>query len=545
MRIGILLGSAGISGGTYVIYEHASRLKARGHQVTMITRDPVAPDVYTWHPAASSLRWQSVAEAKKPRFDVIVATWWQSVFLLHEFNAARAVYFVQSIESRFFAPENPADHDTRDNSVWMQLCESTYSYNIPMLTEARWIRKYLYENFNRQAWLVPNGIRKDIYRPDGGSEAPRKKNRLRVLIEGPVNVFYKNVPKSVELCRKAGVGEVWLMTSSPVSDYPGVDRVFSQVPVERTAAIYRSCDLLLKLSYVEGMFGPPLEMFHCGGTAVVYDVTGHDEYIRHGENAYVVRRDDDRRVIEMLQRLLNDAEELERLKGGALETAAAWPDWETASAQFEAALQEICEQTRPVSRKYLESHTRQAWENNQNRLDARELHFFSCREAETQEKRLDDFVQVYWHTGEGFSQEKFKWGHTSGEGWGVTSVEISPEKDAFHLRIDPSVRIGIVQIKRVRVLSGSGGETLFFANSRKSWRKIALAGTARWLKITNGYCLLASFGNDPQLILPVIRKSAGEAIVRVEIEHRCIGYARAFKLFSRDLLSLFKGLKRR
>jgi hypothetical protein len=41
-----------------------------------------------------------------------------------------------------------------------------------------------------------------------------------------------------------------------------------------TPLVYRSCDILGKLSYVEGMFGPPLEMFHCGWTAIVYNVTG-------------------------------------------------------------------------------------------------------------------------------------------------------------------------------------------------------------------------------------------------------------------------------
>lgn len=41
------------------------------------------------------------------------------------------------------------------------------------------------------------------------------------------------------------------------------------------------------------MFGPPLEMFHCGGTSIVYDVTGHDEYIVHDKNGLVAKTDDD------------------------------------------------------------------------------------------------------------------------------------------------------------------------------------------------------------------------------------------------------------
>jgi len=197
----------------------------------MITREQVEPRQYAWHPAASKLEWLVIEEAEKLIFDVIMATWWQSAFLLHKFTATHTVYFVQSIESRFFAPENPADHDTRDNGIWKQLCESTYSYAVPMITEARWIKKYLYEKFNVDARLVPNGIRKDIYKTNGKVEASRQNSRLRVLVEGPVDVFYKNVPKAIELCRRAGVDDVWLMTSSEISAYPGADRVFSCIPL--------------------------------------------------------------------------------------------------------------------------------------------------------------------------------------------------------------------------------------------------------------------------------------------------------------------------
>ncbi|MCI5182706.1 MAG: glycosyl transferase family 1, partial [Candidatus Electrothrix sp. AW1] len=42
-------GCPTINGGTYVIYEHASRLKKRGHQVILVTRQEVVPEKYAWH----------------------------------------------------------------------------------------------------------------------------------------------------------------------------------------------------------------------------------------------------------------------------------------------------------------------------------------------------------------------------------------------------------------------------------------------------------------------------------------------------------------
>lgn len=544
MFIGILLGSPEINGGTYVIYEHGSRLKQRGHRVVMITREQVEPRQYAWHPAASKLEWLVIEEAEKLIFDVIMATWWQSAFLLHKFTATHTVYFVQSIESRFFAPENPADHDTRDNGIWKQLCESTYSYAVPMITEARWIKKYLYEKFNVDARLVPNGIRKDIYKTNGKAEASRQNSRLRVLVEGPVDVFYKNVPKAIELCRRAGVDDVWLMTSSEISAYPGADRVFSCIPIERTAEIYRSCDLLVKLSYVEGMFGPPLEMFHCGGTAIVYDVTGHDEYIRDGENSYVVKRDDEDRVVELLERLRKDHGELQRLKTGALKTAGNWPDWQEASMRFEEALGEIHTAAPQTNRHYLQRYTGQLWDDNQNRLDAKELRLFSRREVDSR-NTMEDFVQLYWHTGEGFTQQNFSWAHYVSNEWVTVKLELEITNTTFYLRIDPSVRIGIIKIAYIKIFCRSTGRVMFNIHSKKAWRMVDLSGTAKWLKRKNRFCLIESFGNDPQLVLPVLTKNPVENRVDIEIKLKTMGYTQAMKSFCLEPISWLRLLKKK
>jgi hypothetical protein len=97
----------------------------------------------------------------------------------------------------------------------------------------------------------------------------------------------------------------------------------------------------VKLSLVEGMFGPPLEMFHCGGTVIVYNVTGFDEYIKHGENALVAELGNEDTILEYLKMLRDDPRLLERLKIGALSTATRWHDWNESSANFLDSLQAI------------------------------------------------------------------------------------------------------------------------------------------------------------------------------------------------------------
>ncbi|WP_022760435.1 glycosyltransferase family 4 protein [Butyrivibrio sp. AD3002] len=356
MKWAIFLGSTTVGGGTYVIFEHATRAKEKGVDVTIVTREKVSKEELYWHTKASELRFITVEEASKEEFDVVISTWWAMVGEAYKVKGKQYLYFVQSIESRF-APEK--EKPTR------RYAESTYMMPMEIITEATWIKEYLEKNYLKHPILVHNGIRKDIYFPDGEVIEKRDPNKLRVLVEGPVDVDFKNVPKTIKLCQKSKADEIWLMTSSEISKYKGVDKVFSRVPIWEAAKIYRSCDVIVKLSYVEGMFGPPLEMFHCGGTAITYDVTGHDEYIVNGVNGLVVHRDDDDKVVEYLNRLKEDSEYLNNLKKGALDTANNWIDWETSSDRFYDAVMELSkpkednlqEKLAMMSRFYFEDYT--------------------------------------------------------------------------------------------------------------------------------------------------------------------------------------------
>lgn len=351
MKLCFLVGSMSISGGTYVIIQHASYLKAHGFDVTLAVQESFSSSTLAWHDQAQQLRCVPIEQAKTESFDLVIATWWKTAFELGQFDARHYAYFVQSIESRFYPV---------DEGPLRTLVDSTYRLPVSYITEATWIRDYLSEKFCQTVALVRNGIRKDVYRCDGPKIAPRTGQQPRILIEGHFGVSFKNTALALRLARDAGARDVWVLTGSPIHWIPGASRVFSQVPMLQTADIYRSCDILIKLSTVEGMFGPPLEIFHCGGTAVVYDVTGHDEYITQGFNACVIPRGDAEAVVETIRTLLNDHAKLKSLKDGALQTATDWPSWEKSSAVFLQWVQGALE-TAPVDRSVLNEMTAQAY----------------------------------------------------------------------------------------------------------------------------------------------------------------------------------------
>ncbi len=323
MKICFLVGALTLSGGTYVIIQHASYLRLKGYDVTLAIRDKFDSEQTRWHDGLSGLKLLPYSDAFLNQYDLVIATWWKTALDLAKFSAKHYSYFVQSIESRFYPS---SDSDRR------ALIESTYQLPVHYITEATWIKDYLKSRYNQDAELVKNGIRKDLYRPEGKLAQP--KAGFRVLVEGPLGVFFKNTAYALRQARLAQIDHLWLLTSSPIFYAYGVSRVFSEVAVTETPEIYRSCDLLLKLSSVEGMFGSPLEMFHCGGTAIVLDVSGADEYIIHGYNSIVIPPDEPGKIAEALKNLQRDPKLLLALKKGALETAANWPSWDESSERF-------------------------------------------------------------------------------------------------------------------------------------------------------------------------------------------------------------------
>ena len=328
-KIGILVSSS-LSGGNNVIFEHAFHIHQRNRvEVTLIFPTETSDADLSWFPRICGVPRMTLSEAENHEFDCVIATYWRTCFQLNKLNAKAYLYFNQSVESRFF--------DEKDfNSI--SAAESAYLLGLPIITEANWIKNYVKEKYDQDAIVVHNGINKKNYSTTGEVESEREPDKLRILIEGNVSSKFKNVPKTVDICKRSHADEVWLLTNSDIEYYEGVDRVFSNIPIHETQKIYRSCDVLVKLSTVEGMFGPPLEMFHCGGTAITYDVTGHDEYLVSGHNSFVAKMHEEEKTLQFINTLKATPETLQLLKDNAIKTAENWYDWSAASEKFETAV---------------------------------------------------------------------------------------------------------------------------------------------------------------------------------------------------------------
>src|SRR5262249_22630882 len=156
------------------------------------------------------------------------------------------VYFVQSLEDRFYRPEEP-------ERVAAAL---THDLPVAFVTEARWIAETIEAiRPGTRVHYERNGIAKDVFAGPAEPQ-PSLGGPLRVLVEGSPRVPCKGVDealRSVAAMHEPHV--VTLVSPDGASPGPGVraDRVVGPVSFAEMAALYRSSDVVLKLSRVEGM----------------------------------------------------------------------------------------------------------------------------------------------------------------------------------------------------------------------------------------------------------------------------------------------------
>ncbi|MGD0660561.1 MAG: glycosyltransferase family 4 protein [Syntrophorhabdales bacterium] len=324
LKIAYVLPGIDVSGGVAVVLQHTSRLLRRGHDVMIGSMGSISRAGWLSNRSVPILRTADLPDD----LDILVATSWATVFEIVKLKARHKCYFVQSDETRFH----------NQGTDWFHFAHLSYLMNMHFLTEAKWIQEWLLRNFGKQSALIPNGLDQEIFHP--ATPLEKKTDRPRVLLEGAIALAYKGMKEAFEALKDLDI-EIWCVSSYGKPE-PGwrCDRFFEKVPIDRMNEIYSSCDILLKLSRVEGFFGPPLEMMACGGVCVVGAVTGHEEYIADGENALVVDPTDIKGARGAVQRLIADRNLREKLRKNGLRTAAQWP-WEPSIDRLETYFSEI------------------------------------------------------------------------------------------------------------------------------------------------------------------------------------------------------------
>ncbi len=312
-KIVYVVPSLGIYGGIIVVLQHANRLIKRGHDVSILSMNEVTDT--SWFPG-NTVQIFKASEKNiliSEGVDIAIATHFSTVNFVKKMDAERKLYFVQSDERRF---DLGVDDFIR--------CEKTYKEDFEFVTMAKWIQRWLKEEFNKDAYYVPNGLDIDVFHKTDPVE--KKTKKIRILIEGSINTPFKGVDDSYEAVCDLDC-EIWFVSNDgvPKQQEWRYDRFFEKVPMMEMKKIYSACDILLKMSKVESFCYPPLEMMACGGVSIVRKVTGIEEYAINEENCLIVS--DVKSAGLAVQRLIEDKELRNKLIENGKKTAEQW-NWD-------------------------------------------------------------------------------------------------------------------------------------------------------------------------------------------------------------------------
>ena len=244
--------------------------------------------------------------------DKMVASLWSTIYFAKKYPKVKNIaYLVQNYETNFMNYGN----------YQKQLAEATYTMdNVEYLTISKWCEKWLKDDYERSVKYAPNGIKLEQF-----PYTERKfDGKIRILIEGNSEDYYKNVDESFKIVEKLDKNKYeikYLSYQGEPKKWYYVDEFLHKVPYDEVGKIYNSADILIKSSILESFSYPPLEMMATGGIAVVAPNDGNIEYLRDNENCLLYEQGNIEDAVEKIERISNDSKLRKKLIDGGLKTA--------------------------------------------------------------------------------------------------------------------------------------------------------------------------------------------------------------------------------
>ncbi|HMA28331.1 MAG TPA: glycosyltransferase family 4 protein [Thermoanaerobaculia bacterium] len=267
MRIAYVLESLELSGGVKVVVEHAAGLKARGHDVVLVTRD----GRHAWLDIPVSVHEVPAFDASTlPEADVHVATWFPTVVpVVMARRAARVFHFCQGYE----APHPHTLHRLEE-------IEEAYRQRIPKLLVSAHLVPLLEGRYPGPFHVLPQAVSaRDFAPPDPERRRPRSPAVLGVVgpFEAPLKGIGVALRAAARLREEGRDIRLHRASALPLTEAErkllAADAYSHALPAAAMPEWYHGLDVLLHPSFdAEGFPLPPLEALAAGVPVVLTDI---------------------------------------------------------------------------------------------------------------------------------------------------------------------------------------------------------------------------------------------------------------------------------
>jgi GT2 family glycosyltransferase/glycosyltransferase involved in cell wall biosynthesis len=321
----------GGSGGAHSIYQEALGLRSLGVPARIMLPEWDRARARATYTDADELFQTFVDEddliAKTADADVISATHHKSVALLEAIRAQRSdflpAYYVQDYEPFFTAPYIAAE----------AIASYTALPDMLLFAKSHWLCNVVAERHGLHVAKVEPSIDRHVFTPapGAGSRAagplrvvamvrPRTARRQPLATLAVLERLLNALPGGVQVST-FGCYEDELRELMPDAD-AALERHRGMLSRAQVAELLRESDVFLDMSVYQAFGRTALEAMACGATAIVPAIGGVWEFVESGGNGLAVDTLDGDGALAALCTLAGDRELLERLRAGALRTAA-------------------------------------------------------------------------------------------------------------------------------------------------------------------------------------------------------------------------------
>ena len=345
-----------------MITKQAEGLRAAGHDVSICliegtARDGNQTDIPTvniarrpnldgtgseWAFWPSAARSVLLTASRVPPCDVVIATWFPTVYLAHEVarrTGAVPVWLLQDFPEMFRHRFTQRAIRRAPSLVRGIIADAQY-----LIDESVYVPPHV------MARTVPPALDDSFFEGPSAADDPWPRGGpLRILWAG-TPARYKGFPEFLQmlgLLRSRGVEvEPTLLAPPSIRAFDTFGcRVLHGLSDAEVVREFRAADVVVSTVAPEGFGYPPLEAMAVGRPAVLVDSGGSREYHAHGENALVLPDREPMRLADAVERLVRDPDLVRHLVDGGLRTAARFR-WPAMQERFQAALAEIVEAAR-------------------------------------------------------------------------------------------------------------------------------------------------------------------------------------------------------
>ncbi len=352
MKITFVTPPANLSGGLRVVAIYADLLRARGHEVVVVAPRHRAPRWTTRLRALARGRWLKtppqtshydrmqaelrlcdhagpITDADVPDADVVIATWWETAFMVAQFpvSKGRKFYFVQH-------------HEVHPN-LPVHLSAGSYLLPLRKITISSWLVETMRNLYgDAEVALVPNSVdHAQFFAPERGRQSVPTVGLMysRTHFKG-VDISLR----AIEIARQTrpDLRVIAFGTEAPDRKLPlpRGSEFYLRPAQDRLREIYAACDVWLCGSRAEGFHLPPSEAMACRTPVISTRVGGPMDVIENGINGYLVDVEDVDGLARGLRQVFDLSEsEWQGMSDAALASVQSY-GWEAAAELFEAAL---------------------------------------------------------------------------------------------------------------------------------------------------------------------------------------------------------------